>query len=69
MGFEVVIGISASEERVWAALIDVEHWPDWTSSMTSVARIDSGSFGVGSQAAYQTAKARHNDLDGHGTHA
>jgi Polyketide cyclase / dehydrase and lipid transport len=46
LGFEVVIGINASEERVWAALTDVEHWPDWTSSMTSVARIDSGSIGV-----------------------
>ncbi len=27
MGFEFVIGINASEERVWAALTDVEHWP------------------------------------------
>ena len=49
MGFEVVIGINASQERVWAALTDVEHWPEWTSSMTSVTRIDSGAFGVGSQ--------------------
>jgi uncharacterized protein YndB with AHSA1/START domain len=56
MGFEVVIGINASEERVWAALTDVEHWPDWTSSMTSVARIDSGSFGVGSQARIKQPK-------------
>jgi uncharacterized protein YndB with AHSA1/START domain len=50
MGFEVVIGINASEERVWATLTDVEHWPEWTSSMTSVTRIDSGAFGLGSQA-------------------
>jgi uncharacterized protein YndB with AHSA1/START domain len=56
MGFEVVIGINASEERVWAALIDVEHWPEWTSSMTSVNRIDSGAFGVGSQARIKQPK-------------
>ena len=40
MGIEVVVGINASEERVWAALTEVEHWPEWTSSMTSVTRID-----------------------------
>ena len=56
MGFEVVIGINATEERVWAALTDVEHWPDWTSSVTSVARIDGGSFGVGSQARIKQPK-------------
>jgi hypothetical protein len=56
MGFEVVIGINASEERVWAALIDVEDWPQWTSSMTSVTRIDSGGFGIGSQARIKQPK-------------
>ena len=50
MGFKVVIGINASEERVWVALTDVERWPEWTTSMTSVTRIDRGAFGVGSQA-------------------
>ncbi len=56
MGFEVVIGINASEERVWATLTDVERWPEWTSSMTSVTRIDSGAFGVGSQARIKQPK-------------
>jgi uncharacterized protein YndB with AHSA1/START domain len=56
MGFEVVIGINASEERVWAALIDVEDWPRWTPSMTSVTRIDSGGFGIGSQARIRQPK-------------
>jgi uncharacterized protein YndB with AHSA1/START domain len=56
MGFEVVIGIDGSEERVWATLTDVEHWSQWTSSMTSVTRIDSGGFGIGSQARIKQPK-------------
>jgi len=56
MGFEVVIGINASEERVWAGLTDVEHWPEWSSSMTAVTRMDSGVFGVGSQARIKQPK-------------
>jgi uncharacterized protein YndB with AHSA1/START domain len=56
MGFEVVIGICASDERVWAALADVEHWPDWTPSMTTVTRIDDGPFALGSQARIKQPK-------------
>ena len=56
MGFEVSSPSNASEERVWATLTDVDHWPEWTSSMTSVTRIDSGAFGVGSQARVKQPK-------------
>ena len=56
MAFEVVIAVNAPEERVWAALIDVEAWPQWTSSMTSVTRIDSGDFAVGSRARVKQPK-------------
>ncbi len=45
MGFEPVIGILASDERVWAAQADVEREPEWTTSITSVTRIDSGRGG------------------------
>lgn len=50
MALEVVIEINAAAERIWAALADVEDWPKWTPTMTSVTRLDHEPFGVGSRA-------------------
>jgi len=50
MGFEIAIEINATERRVWEVLTDIEHWPEWTSSITSVTRIDSGALAIGSKA-------------------
>jgi uncharacterized membrane protein len=36
------IEIDASAEVVWRILVDVEHWPDWTESVSSVRRVGAG---------------------------
>ena len=44
------IHIEASPERVWAVTVDVERWPEWLPTVTSVMRIEQGPFEVGARA-------------------
>jgi uncharacterized protein YndB with AHSA1/START domain len=47
--FQTTVEVRASPDRVWAVLRDVEHWPQWTPTVTSVQPRDPGPLEVGSQ--------------------
>jgi len=56
MRFQVTEEIDAAPEQVWAVLADVERWPDWTPTMTSVRRLDEGPLGSASSAEIRQPK-------------
>lgn len=47
--FRYTAEVFALPERVWAALVDVEHWPEWTPTVTRVQRMDNGPLMIGSR--------------------
>lgn len=44
---EGAIAIDASAELVWDVFSDVERWPDWTESVTSLKALDGPGLAVG----------------------
>jgi uncharacterized membrane protein len=50
MAIERIIDIDAPREKVWTVMTDVESWPEWTASVTSLALLDEAPFDVGSHA-------------------
>ena len=50
MKLESAILIAAPRSIVWDVTIDVEGWPQWAPTFSSVKRLDDGPFDVGSSA-------------------
>ena len=47
--FRQVVEIKVSPARVWSVLLEVERWPEWTTSVTRVQRMDIGPLTLGSR--------------------
>jgi uncharacterized membrane protein len=41
------VEIDAPAQLVWDVFSDVEHWPDWTASVTSLVGLDAAALAVG----------------------
>jgi hypothetical protein len=47
--FSYAVEIRVSPARVWSVLLDVERWPEWTTSVTRVQRMEVGPLTLGSR--------------------
>jgi carbon monoxide dehydrogenase subunit G len=54
--FTTSVDISAPPDRVWDVMSGVTQWHEWTPSITSIDRLGSEPFGVGSKALVRQPK-------------
>lgn len=48
--FSINVQIAAPADEVWAVMSDIERWPEWTPSITSIERTNAGPFRIGARA-------------------
>ena len=58
MRIETSVEILRPPDEIWPVMIDVERWPEWTSSVSTLERLDSGPFGLGSRARISQPKLK-----------
>ncbi|MCG5472885.1 SRPBCC family protein [Micromonospora sp. LAH09] len=58
MRFEADTEIAADVEQVWAVLVDVPRWPEWTASVSRAERGEPGPLAVGATARLTQPKLR-----------
>jgi hypothetical protein len=56
LSFSRSVDINAAPDAVLAVMSDVQRWPEWTASVTSIMRLDSGPFVLGSRARIRQPK-------------
>ena len=50
MRYEYTVDIASTPDAVWRVLADIERWPDWTPTMTTVEALDPLPLHVGLRA-------------------
>lgn len=51
--YQNALEVRAPAEQVWAVLLEVERWPQWTPSMTALQLLTPGPLAVGSKVRVQ----------------
>jgi hypothetical protein len=54
--FHIEVEIQTAPEFVWEFMRDVERWPEWTPTVTSIRLLDRGPLTVGSRAIIRQPK-------------